>query len=311
MYYTLKPEPLPMVTEVGQIVRKTTWRCADRRNILAFMEEGACYFTIDGKRILLEKGKVLFIPAGTPYVRQPYENTVSTIFYLHFLTASPVMSLSPSQMQEQSAALFEWVRKNLMSYSEGENETQALYLADVMDYSTHFESISALLRAIRNEGFDKPSAYSKLKTSLMLVSLLTELSLGTIEEAKVAHVAQNAAYPVPLQRALIYIQKHYKQKISAEELAEAAGVSVQHIIRLFHKHLNTTPVGYINRTKVLHAIDLLRNTELSVKEIAYELGFEDPNYFSRLFKKEEKMSPGDTRARIRNYEKEKKPSPIK
>ena len=89
-----------------------------------------------------------------------------------------------------------------------------------------------------------------------------------------------------------------------------AGVSVQHVIRLFRKHLQTTPVGYINRTKVLHAIDLLRNTELSVKEIAYELGFEDPNYFSRLFKKEEKMSPGDTRARIRNYEKEKKPSPV-
>jgi AraC-like DNA-binding protein len=97
----------------------------------------------------------------------------------------------------------------------------------------------------------------------------------------------------------------------AEEVAKAAGVSSQHLIRLFRKHLNSTPVGYINRTKVLHAIDLLRNTKLSVKEIAYELGFEDPNYFSRLFKREEGMSPGDTRARICNYDRDRRPSPSK
>ena len=94
-------------------------------------------------------------------------------------------------------------------------------------------------------------------------------------------------------------------------MAKAAGVSSQHLIRLFRKHLNSTPVGYINRTKVLHAIDLLRNTKLSVKEIAYELGFEDPNYFSRLFKREEGMSPGDTRARICNYDRDRRPSPSK
>ncbi|MBO5653701.1 MAG: helix-turn-helix transcriptional regulator [Clostridia bacterium] len=311
MYYAIRPEPLPVVKEAGQIIRKTTWRCADRRHILAFMESGACYFVIDGKSILLEKGKVLFIPAETPYLRRPYENTVSTIFYLHFMTEAPIPSLTFPEMQEQVSLLYGGVKEDMTSYSDGRDEAQTLFLSEVMDYSQSFDKVSELLCGILKEGFDKAGAYGKLKSSLLFAELLTLLSLGVIEEAKVSHLAWNASYPVALQKALRYIQKHYKKKVAAEEVAKAAGVSSQHLIRLFRKHLNSTPVGYINRTKVLHAIDLLRNTKLSVKEIAYELGFEDPNYFSRLFKREEGMSPGDTRARICNYDRDRRPSPSK
>ena len=52
-----------------------------------------------------------------------------------------------------------------------------------------------------------------------------------------------------------------------------------------------------------HAINLLRENKMSIKEISYELGFENPNYFSRLFKKQEGATPTQKRHRILNFSK--------
>ncbi len=311
MYYKLMSEPLPTVTEIDKIVRKTTWRCADRRNILAFIEEGACYFAIDGKSLLLQKGQALLIPAETPYVRRPYENTVCTIFYLHFLTEGPLTSLDAESLREEAAPLFERIKGGVSRSYEGSFAPEPIYLDEVMSLGENEDEIFSVIRAMRNEVSAKTGVYANLKISLLFMRVLSLLSAEVLTQARISHFRQNETYPIPLQKALLYVQKRYKQKISSEEMARAANVSVQHLIRLFRKYLNTTPIGYVNRTRVLHAIDLLRNTDLTVKEIAYESGFEDPNYFSRLFKREEKMSPGETRSRIRNYAKEKKPSPVK
>ena len=127
MYYRLTSEPLPIVTELGKIVRKTTWRCADRRNILAFMEEGACYFVIDGKNVLLRKGQALLIPAETPYVRKPYENTVCTIFYLHFLTEKPLLPLTAEALGEEVSLLSEGVKGGVSTSYEGSFAPQAIF----------------------------------------------------------------------------------------------------------------------------------------------------------------------------------------
>ena len=86
-------------------------------------------------------------------------------------------------------------------------------------------------------------------------------------------------------------------------MATIAGISQQHLIRIFRKHLNTTPIEYINQIKISHAINLLRENNMSVKEISYELGYENPNYFSRLFKKHEGMTPMQKKHTILNFSK--------
>ena len=310
MYYKFSLEPLPKVTEVSKVVRKTTWRCADKRNIIVFMQEGSCYFCIDGQNILLDRGEALLIPAETPYVRKPYNDTVSTIFYVHFLTEKPLVRISEEDMREELFQIMEQEAGRTPSSSiDPGTMGQTIYLTQKMVFPQEYDRILERLRIMRNDSIKNLNYYSQLVTSLSLSKLLVNLSQMVISAVDISDY-KKASIPQPLQKALLYVQKHYKQRISVEELSDAAGVSVQHIIRLFRKHLGTTPVGYINRTKVLHAIDMLRNTELTVQEIAYELGFDNPNYFSRLFKKEEKMSPLDTRKRIRNFSKDKKPSPI-
>ena len=86
------------------------------------------------------------------------------------------------------------------------------------------------------------------------------------------------------------------------EVCRQAGLSRQHLIRLFKQELNVTPIQYINRTRIMHAKDLLwRNINLSVKELAYELGFADEHYFSRLFTRVVGEPPSAFRDRVRAF----------
>ena len=87
-----------------------------------------------------------------------------------------------------------------------------------------------------------------------------------------------------------------------EKLSKISGYTDQHLIRLFKKHLNTTPIKYINNTKCYHAASMLRNETLSIQEIAYELGFDSPNYFSRLYKNHTGLTPLEKRSSILSYQ---------
>ena len=66
-----------------------------------------------------------------------------------------------------------------------------------------------------------------------------------------------------------------------------------HLRRIFKSAVNTTPVKYINYLRLEKAKNMLINSNYSVNEIAFSVGFEDAYYFSRLFKKEIGISPSE------------------
>ena len=97
------------------------------------------------------------------------------------------------------------------------------------------------------------------------------------------------------------MQQNYDKKLSTEDIARYCHITPQHLIRIFKKHLDTTPLRYITKTKMSSAVELLRKSELSVKEIAYNLGYDTPSYFTRLFTAEIGISPTETKKRITSY----------
>ena len=106
---------------------------------------------------------------------------------------------------------------------------------------------------------------------------------------------KNTAQDERIGKAIVYIRKHMDKDIRLETLAGRACLSKDHFIRLFRQEMNTTPLKYLNRKKMEKA-HLLRLTEnLSVKEVAYRLAFEDYSYFNRLFKKVTGMTPQEYR----------------
>lgn len=82
---------------------------------------------------------------------------------------------------------------------------------------------------------------------------------------------------------------------SVEEMADAAGMSKFHFIREFKRAVGVTPWRYVLGRRVSRAKELLASTDLAVKQIAYRLGYDDANYFSRLFRQETGVSASEYR----------------
>ncbi|OHB50049.1 MAG: hypothetical protein A2Y10_13945 [Planctomycetes bacterium GWF2_41_51] len=80
-----------------------------------------------------------------------------------------------------------------------------------------------------------------------------------------------------------------------DEMAKCAGMSKYHFIREFKKAIGITPWQYIIQRKITRAKELLHNRSKTIKQIAYETGFKDPDYFSTTFKKFTGYRPGDFR----------------
>jgi YesN/AraC family two-component response regulator len=88
-----------------------------------------------------------------------------------------------------------------------------------------------------------------------------------------------------------YIDNNVYKRIKLSELAEIAGLSTGFLDRIFKEIIGETPVSYINKVRIEAVKKMLLETDKSVKQIAYDCGFENDVYFYMLFKKIEGVSP--------------------
>ena len=94
-----------------------------------------------------------------------------------------------------------------------------------------------------------------------------------------------------LKKAISFIRFNFHQDISINDVAAYAGISERYLRSLFLQYLNFSPLDYLNQIRINKSIELLRNTELSVKEVSFQCGFQSPQYFSRIFKQRTGISP--------------------
>ncbi|MBI9018827.1 MAG: helix-turn-helix transcriptional regulator [Phycisphaerae bacterium] len=98
-----------------------------------------------------------------------------------------------------------------------------------------------------------------------------------------------------INNALNYIIANIHQALSVEQIAEHLDISREHLARVFRKELDSSPLYFINITKMRHAGKLLRTTSLNIKEIANATGYHNTSQFARLFRRITNMSPTDFR----------------
>lgn len=103
------------------------------------------------------------------------------------------------------------------------------------------------------------------------------------------------AFSPRLAEMIRFVRKNLREPLSRRELAHAFGVSPEYINVLFRKELGMTPSAVINRERVMAAYRLLHEQGCSVKEAAYAVGYSDPLYFSRIFKRIFGVPPSQSR----------------
>lgn len=90
-----------------------------------------------------------------------------------------------------------------------------------------------------------------------------------------------------------YIKNNYEEKISISDLSKDLAYSESMLNRKFKKEVHITFNEYLNRYRINKAIDLLKNSDYNITEIAYMCGYSSAKYFARVFKKYLGMSPSD------------------
>ncbi|MCB0146332.1 MAG: helix-turn-helix transcriptional regulator, partial [Caldilineaceae bacterium] len=94
-----------------------------------------------------------------------------------------------------------------------------------------------------------------------------------------------------IESSLIFLRANIDRSLSLAEMAAHAGLSESHFSRIFKEQTGHAPLDYFILLKMQHASTLLALTSLPVREVATQVGYGDPYYFSRLFKKVLGVSP--------------------
>ena len=98
-----------------------------------------------------------------------------------------------------------------------------------------------------------------------------------------------------MEHARRYFSEHYNEAISIEDFAQSRGMSVSWFMRNFKQIAKVTPMQYILNIRINNAVTLLETTDYNVAEISAIVGYDNPLYFSRIFKKQRGVSPSDYR----------------
>ena len=99
-----------------------------------------------------------------------------------------------------------------------------------------------------------------------------------------------------IEQTIAFMREHLNQSLPVAQLAALANMSPSYYTALFKRRTGCAPIDYFIRLRMRHACDLLIATSLNVKEVAAALGYEDPFYFSRVFKSVNQVAPSDYRA---------------
>ncbi|HET7658182.1 MAG TPA: AraC family transcriptional regulator, partial [Bacillales bacterium] len=140
-----------------------------------------------------------------------------------------------------------------------------------------------------NESLPEGTPFSQIKEWTQVQVMIA------VEEFRKVHTERASGF---LRKAQVYIDKHFGAAVSLEDVAEHVGLSAYYFSKLFKEQSGTTFIDYLTEVRIRRGKQLLQETRMSLKEICYEVGYRDPNYFSRVFKKITGRTPSDYRSSI-------------
>lgn len=230
---------------------------------LIYIASGRAHFKINDKLVILEKGNSVLFHPGQPQFYYYYLEDNPDIYWVHFSCKYDVSYL------------------NQMGWS-----SENVYLDSAHNsYSHLFDAI------IRELQLKQPYFEEELK--LLMKQLLLRMGRDRIREQK-----NFESYNKEVEEILRTFHLSPEKDFTIKDFTKERGLNYYRFIDTFTKHVGTSPRQYIINIRMTTARELLNNPLLQVSEVAQLVGYENPLYFSRLFKKIWGLSPREYRNQV-------------
>lgn len=151
--------------------------------------------------------------------------------------------------------------------------------------------LEMVVEQMKSEMQNPELAQYELLVSYLKIFLITATRLKNQQQPEEEQIDNSNTAPFILQNLKNYIESHFKTKHSASDYAELLNISPKALAKITKNHFNKTLTNLIAERIIIEAKRELYLTNKPVKEIAYELGYDDEHYFSRFFKTNADISP--------------------
>lgn len=247
------------VSNCGYFVAKNSAYTMNRSVISGYL---LIYLHKGKAKIVAENCKDKIVEAGTVIIYKPLER--------------PQITYLSDSINERYYVYFNGTKAE--EYIKILNlHTNRYYL--VHDLSSQIKNFNKII-----QDFKIHPLGNELFRTTYLLNILTSIST-------VVNPIKHDEYPDVFKQILDTINENYSNKLSTSILANKFSLSVSTLKRYFKKYLGQSPMDYINNTRVEISKFMLVDSNLQISEIAYSVGFEDPLYFSKFFKKHTGLSP--------------------
>lgn len=265
-------------------------RCVNEY-VMYVMVAGDLKLCVNGETVTLVSGDIYLFQKGDH--QEPLESSFCEYYYIHF------RSDGISEMKLGEREYLELLRKKrddcMMTdaFSSKCYEFLQVFVAQKnhIPQGETFENIKELMQnSVLNTECKLPD--KRLAVSNALSMILIKLESNCMKEAGRNELMIRKHYEIAREIAS-YLERHYAEPITGETIEQKFFMTFDHANRIFHKTMGCTIIKYRNIVRIQYAKAKMRATNMTVKEIALESGFENVHYFSRMFKKNEGLSPSE------------------
>ncbi|MDT8860707.1 response regulator [Alkalihalobacillus sp. MEB130] len=256
-----------------------------------------------------------FIGIGNVYrsleqIRQSYQEsliatkdtTLSQSYCYYSEVREELPSLDDKKVKQQEEQIFRLIHDG--KWEELHAEMSNLLIGSEKDGSSLLrtqqrltEFVWIISQILNDMGVELDSyLYTFTATDFRQLRSETNYLLQRIEHAYKAHSLNLEGDTI--QRIKQYVIRHADQDISLQTISKEVGLSPIYISKIFKEHLGINYINFLTECRIEKAKKLMRDPEKSMKEITFEVGYHDPNYFSKVFKKMCQISPTEYRKKL-------------
>lgn len=273
----------PIVLNVGKAVCNSDWNWKNVRSPFAriyYIVAGKASVEVLGKHYKLLPGRLYMIP---PFVSHSTHCEGTFVhYYLHVYEEENTWS----GMFEEYDIPFE-VTSELVQAGIFERLTTLHPTMSLQEFNPHAYDNEVVLRQ-RVIQHQEHSEWLRMESRAIVYLICSQF----LAQATIKPFTRDER----VLKAIHYMHANISRTVSNQELADVAGLSTGHFIRLFAEVTGMSPRLFINEKRIERAQMLLHSTDLTVKEIGQMLGFPDNSYFVRVFKRSTGTTPSEYRS---------------